>query len=136
MTSYQNLTILLFMYKHSKIYDLMLQISLRSFSSHNAKRLYKRILKYNLRSCGVTLLSNPKIKKIRYWYVVDKAAKLWSRLPRRNKNLSSLDLFKSKIKKLHYSACPCKICRIFVDREFGCLLWGFSLDKVANFIWG
>ena len=60
----------------------------------------KRIHKYNLRNCRVTLLLNPKTKKYGIDTVAYKATQLWSTLPRRYKNLSSLDLFKSKIKIL------------------------------------
>ena len=58
----------------------------------------KRIVKYNLRNCRVTLLPNPKTKKYGTDTVAYKAAQLWSTLATRYKNLSSLDLFKSEIK--------------------------------------
>ena len=58
----------------------------------------KRILKYNLRSCRVTLFSNPKTKKYGIDTVVYKAVQFWSTLPTRYENLLPLDLFKSEIK--------------------------------------
>ena len=51
----------------------------------------KRILKYNLRNCRQTLLSNPKTKKYGTDTVAYKATQLWSTLPTRYKNLPSLD---------------------------------------------
>ena len=75
----------------------------------------KRILKYNLRNCRENLLPNPKTKKYGTDTVAYKASQLWSTLPTRYKNLSSLDLFKSEIKTWNCNDCPCNICRIFVD---------------------
>ena len=60
----------------------------------------KRILKYNLQSSRVTLLPNPKTKKYGTDTVAYKAAKLWSTLTARYKNLPSLYFLKSEIKKL------------------------------------
>ena len=46
------------------------------------KSLQKRALTYNPRSCGVTLLLNPKTKK----YCTDrKAAQIWSMIPAKYK---------------------------------------------------
>ena len=75
----------------------------------------KRFLKYNFRSCRVTLLSNPKTKKYGTDTVAYKAAQLSRTLPTKYKILPSLDLFTSEIKNMHYSDCRCNICRIFVD---------------------
>ena len=75
----------------------------------------KRILKYNLRNCRQTLLPNPKTKKYGTDTVAGKASQLWSTLPMRYKNLPSLDLFKSEIKRWHCSDCLYNICRISVD---------------------
>ena len=58
----------------------------------------KRLLKYNLRNCKATLLSNPKTKKYGTDTIAYKAAQLWSTLPTSYANLPSLDLFKSEIK--------------------------------------
>ena len=58
----------------------------------------KKIFKYNLRSCRVTLSPNLKTKKYGTDTVAYKAAQLWSTLLARYKNLSLLDLFKSEIK--------------------------------------
>ena len=63
----------------------------------------KRLLKYNLRNYRATLLRNPKTKKYGTYTIAYKAAQLWSKLPKRYKNLSSLDLFKSEIKNWHGS---------------------------------
>ena len=121
----------------------------------------KRLLKYNLRNCRITLLPNPKTKNCCKDTIAFKAAQFWSTPPTRYRNLPSLDLFKSEIKKWHCRDRPCNICRIFVDfvgfinweklhevylsidkysdyvwdlsGEY--LLWGFSLEKVSNFIW-
>ena len=60
----------------------------------------KCILKYNLQSSRVTLLPNPKTKKYGTDTVAYEAAKLWSTLTARYKNLSSLYFLKSEIKKL------------------------------------
>ena len=72
-------------------------------------------LKYNLRNCRATLLPNPNTKNYGTDTIPYKAVQLWSMLPTRYKNLSSLDLFKSEIKHWHCSDCPSNICRIFVD---------------------
>ena len=86
--------------KYSKTNDLILQISLWCFGSHNEQSLYK---KCNLRSCRVTLFLNPKTKDHCTDMVAYKTAQLSSALPARYRNLSSLDLFKCKIKKnWHY----------------------------------
>ena len=75
----------------------------------------KRLLIYNLRNCRQTLLLNPKTKKYGTDTIVYKATQLWSTLTTSYKNLPSLDLFNSEIKKWHSSDCPSNICRIFVD---------------------
>ena len=75
----------------------------------------KTILNYNLQSCKVTFLPNPKTKKYGIDTVAYKTAQLWRKLPVRYKNWLSLDLFKSEIKKRHCSDCPCNVFRIFVD---------------------
>ena len=71
----------------------------------------KRIFKYNLISCMVTLLPNPKTKK----YVNDaasyKAAQLWSTLSAR---YDLLHLFKSEI-KIDIAVDAPAISRIFFD---------------------
>ena len=77
--------------------------------------LTKRLLKYNLRNCGVTILPNPKTKKYGTAAIAYKAAQLWSTLSTRHKNLPSLDLFKYEIKNWHCSDCPWNICWIFVE---------------------
>ena len=111
-------------------------------------------------------MPNAKTKKYGTDTVAYKASQLWSTLPTRCKNLPSLDLFKCEIKSLNCSDCPCNICRIKLKlREIAkrctyrsinilavfeisqeniccknlsgeCLVRGFSLDKVSNFIWG
>ena len=58
----------------------------------------KRILKYNLRSCRVTLLPSPKTKKYGTDTVAYEAVQLWRTLPAKYKNISLLDLFKSEKK--------------------------------------
>ena len=75
----------------------------------------KRIVKYNLRNSRVTLLLNPKIKKYDTDKLAYKANKLWSMLRKRYKNLSSLYLFKSRMKNWNRSDCSCNICRICID---------------------
>ena len=70
----------------------------------------KKILKYNLRNCRVTLLPNPKTKKYGTDTVAYKASQLWSTLPTRYKTLPSLDLFECEIKSWNCSGCPCNIC--------------------------
>ena len=75
----------------------------------------KRILKYNLQNCRETVLPNPKTKRSGTDTVACKASQLWSTLPTRYKNLSSIDLFKCEIKSWNCSDCPCNICRISVD---------------------
>ena len=77
----------------------------------------KKILKYNLRNCRQTLLPNPKTKKYGTDAVAYKAFQIWSTLPKRHKNLPSLDLFKSEIKSWHCSDFPCNICRILPIRR-------------------
>ena len=71
-------------------------------NSHSApimkESFTKRLLKYNLQNCRVTLLPDPKIKKYGTNSIAYKATQLWSTLPTRYKNLQSLDLFKSEIK--------------------------------------
>ena len=54
----------------------------------------KIMLKYNIRSCRITLLSNPKSKNYGTGFVAYKAAQIWSTLPTKSENLPSLDLFK------------------------------------------
>ena len=63
----------------------------------------KRILKCNLRNCTVTLLPHPKTKKYDTDTLAYKAVQLRSTLPTSHKNLQSLDLFESEIKKWHCS---------------------------------
>ena len=75
----------------------------------------KRLLKYNLRNCRVTLLPNLKTKKYDTDAIAYRAAQFRSTLPTRYKNLPSLDVFKPEIKNWHCSDCPCNICRFFVD---------------------
>ena len=75
----------------------------------------KKILKYNLQNRRQTLLPNPNTKKYGTDTVAYKASQVWITLPTRYKNLPLLDLFKSEIKRWHYSDCPCNICQIFVD---------------------
>ena len=58
----------------------------------------KRLLKYNLRNCRVTLQPNPKTKKYGTGTIAYKAAQLWSTLPTRYRSLLSLYLLKSEIK--------------------------------------
>ena len=72
--------------------------------------LTKALLKYNLRNRRVAVLPNPKTKKYGTDTIAYKAAQLWSTLQTRNKNLPSIDLFKSEIKNWHCSNCPCNIC--------------------------
>ena len=90
-------------------------------SGHSAPtikvKFTKRIIKYNLRNCRQTLLPNPKTKKYGTDAVAYKAFQIWSTLPKRHKNLPSLDLFKSEIKSWHCSDCPCNICRILPIRR-------------------
>ena len=74
----------------------------------------KRLLKYNLRNCRVTLLPNPKTKKYGTDTIAYKAAQLWSTLLTSYKNLPSLNLFKSEIKNWHCSDCPCNICEFLL----------------------
>ena len=74
--------------------------------------LRKIVLKYNFRSCRVTFLPNPKTEKYGTDKVLYKASQIWSTLPERYKDLSSLDLFKPELKSWHCGDCP---CRIFVD---------------------
>ena len=62
--------------------------------------LTKKLLKYNLRNCRVALLSNTKTNKYGTNTIAYKAAQLWNTLPTRYKDLPSLNLFKSEIKKL------------------------------------
>ena len=93
------------LYKH--LYGLSASIMKKVFTN--------RPLKYNIRNCRVTLLSNPKTKKYGTDTIAYKAAQIWSTLLKRYKNLPSLDLFKSEIKIWHCSDCPCNNCRIFVD---------------------
>ena len=89
---------------------------LYSLSAPIMKEVFtRRLLKYNLRNCRVTLLQNPKTKIYGNDTIAYKAAQLWSMLPVRYKNLPSLDLYESEIKTCHCSDCPCNICRIFVD---------------------
>ena len=88
----------------------------------------KGILKYNLRNCRDTPLSNPKTNKYRTDTVAYKASQLWNTLPTRYKNLISLYLFKSEIKSWNCSDCPCNICRIFVDGE----LYKLKLREIAK----
>ena len=77
-----------------KIQKLMIDVSvcLNGLSATILKDIFTKImLKYNLLSCGITLLSNPKSKI----YSTDTAAyKVSSALPTWYENLSSLDLFK------------------------------------------
>ena len=75
----------------------------------------KRILKYNLPNYRQTLLPNPKSKKYGTDTVAYNASQLWSTLPTRYNNLSSLDLSNSEIKSWHCSGCSFYVCRIFVD---------------------
>ena len=116
MICYQKVIMLHSCKQYSKIDDWILQISPRSFSPHNERSFYKRILKYNLLSCRVTLLTNPKTKKYGTDTVAYKATQLWSTLPTRY-NLSFSDLFKSEIKNWHCSDSPCNICHTFVEGE-------------------
>ena len=88
--------------------------SLYGLSAPIMKKVFtKRLFKYNLQNRKATLLPNPETKKYGTDTIVYKAARLWSTLPTRYKNLPSLDLFKSEIKNWHCSNCPCDICRIF-----------------------
>ena len=50
----------------------------------------KRILKYNIRSCRVTVLPNPKTKKCGTDTEGHKAVQIGNMLPARYENLSSL----------------------------------------------
>ena len=75
----------------------------------------KRLLKYNLQNCRVTLLPNPKTLKYGTDKIAYKAAKLWSTPPTKYKNLPSLDLLRPEIKNWHCSDCPCNIRQIFID---------------------
>ena len=75
----------------------------------------KRTVKYNLQNSRVTLLPNPKIKKYDTGKLAYKANQLWSTLPKRYKNLSLLDLFKSEMKNWNRSDCSCSICRKCID---------------------
>ena len=59
---------------------------------------------------------NPKTKNYSTDTAVYKAAQIWSMLPAKYKNLSSLDL-KSEMEKWYDSDCPCDICRIFVTAD-------------------
>ena len=76
--------------------------------------LAKRVLKYNLQRCRVSPSPNLKTEIYDTDTVVYKATQIWSMLPTRYKNLSSLALFKSEIKNWRCSDCPCSIYRIFV----------------------
>ena len=77
----------------------------------------KTVLKHNLQSYRANILPNPKTKKNSTDTVVYKAAQIWSIIPKRFKNLSSLNLFESQIKNWNCSDCPCNICQIFVAGE-------------------
>ena len=79
----------------------------------------------NLPNCGVTLSPNFKTKNCGTSRIAYKATQLWSTLPTRYKNLSSLDLCKSEINNWHCSNCPCNSCRIFVV-ELGFISWNWG----------
>ena len=104
------------MYKN--IQKLMIEFYkyLYGLSTPTMKEFFTKIqLKYDLRSCRVTLLPNPKTKKYSTDTIAYKANQLWGTLPTRYKNLPSLDLFKSEMKNWHCSDCPCNTGQYFVD---------------------
>ena len=72
----------------------------RNHESPYEKVFPKRVIKYNLPNCRITILPNPKTNKYDTDTVVYKANQIWSTLPARYKNMQTFDLVKPEIKKL------------------------------------
>ena len=72
-------------------------------------------IKYNLRK-GKTLISN-NVKTAHYGTetISYLAPKIWQLIPDTIKNSDSLDVFKRNIKLWIPTACPCKLCKTYIQ---------------------
>lgn len=99
--------------KLSKSNDTTIHVkNIQKFLIDSQKYLYRILAHIITQFFTKRVLPNPKTKKYSTDTTVYKAAQIWSMLPAKYKNLSSLDL-KSEMKNGYGSKCPCDICRNF-----------------------
>ena len=69
---------------------------------------------YNLR--GGKRLNSTNIKTVYYGTesISHLAPKIWEQVPEDIKDVSSLVIFKRKIKSWIPNSCPCKICKLYI----------------------
>ena len=69
---------------------------------------------YDLRNFHIFESQNPRKKKFGLDSIVYRATQLWKNVPEEIRNLTSLPMFKKKIKKVPLISCSCNCCRKYI----------------------
>ena len=78
-------------------------------------------LKYKFRKAET--LSRSNMNSVKYEIITALGAKIWKILPNDYKELTSLSMFKSRIKNWETDKCPCRLWKTYIQRlGFICLL--------------
>ena len=72
--------------------------------------------RYNLRQ--ISQFSRPLVKSVYHGTesISYLGSKIWDILPDECKTIQNLDTFKIKIKKWKPENCPCRLCKVYIDR--------------------
>ena len=70
---------------------------------------------YNLRGGGKLKMSDIKTRNYGSETISYLAPKVWDLVPDEIKSISSLDVFKRKIKAWGPTSCPCRLCKSYVE---------------------
>ena len=69
---------------------------------------------YNLRNFNIIESQNPRTKKFGLDSITYRATQLWKNVPEEVRNLTSLPMFKKKIKNVPWISCSCNCCRKYM----------------------
>ena len=79
--------------------------------------LPNRVLNYNLRWQTDFLRNTVNITKFGLNSLRHFASKVWSIIPMKIKNSSTVEILKSKISKWEPKDCDCKLCQVYLNRN-------------------
>ena len=69
---------------------------------------------YNLRNFHILGSQNPRRNKFGLDSIAYRASQLWKNVPEEIRNLTSLPVFKKKMKKVLLISCSCNCCRKYI----------------------